>query len=96
MLHPRVVIEVLSPGTEDYDRGRKAMMYHACSTIEEYLLVNSQATQVELHRRAGAIWELHTLEPDDTVTLTSLGVSLPIAAIYRKASFAPAGPEAGA
>jgi len=38
---PRVVIEVLSPSTEEYDRGDKFAYYRACPTLKEYLLVAS-------------------------------------------------------
>lgn len=36
---PRIVFEVLSPGTESYDRGTKFLYYRSCPTIEEYVLI---------------------------------------------------------
>ena len=35
---PRLVVEVLSPSTEGYDRGRKFGFYRECPTIQEYLI----------------------------------------------------------
>lgn len=81
---PCLIIEVLSPDTEAYDRGRKFAYYRACPTIQEYLLVDTQQQGVEVYRRArGNRWTLHTFGPDDHAELASrLGVSLPVAALY--------------
>ena len=85
---PRLIVEVLSPSTEAYDRGKKFSYYRACPTIEEYLLVDSQQQIVEIYRREqNTFWMLHPLEPGDQVSLQSLGVSFPIAAVYENVLF---------
>ena len=38
--HPRLLVEVLSPGTEAKDKGEKLFTYLECPSLEEYLLVN--------------------------------------------------------
>lgn len=81
---PRLVIEVLSPSTEAYDRGNKFSYYRACPTIEEYVLVNTQQKTIEVYRRARPnLWTLHVFEPEQQIELASLGISFPIAAVYR-------------
>ncbi len=53
---PRVVIEVLSDSTEGKDRIRKANLYHACPTIQEYVLIATKYQAVEIQRRVGDEW----------------------------------------
>jgi Uma2 family endonuclease len=81
---PRLIIEVLSPGTEAYDRGQKFIYYRTCPTIMEYVLVDTQRQVVDVYRRASAnLWTLHLFGPDDRVELASINVNFPIAALYE-------------
>ncbi len=81
---PLLVIEVLSPGTEAYDRGSKFGYYRACPTIEEYVLVNTQREVIEVYRRARPnLWTLHLFEVGTQVEFASINASFPITAIYR-------------
>lgn len=81
---PRVVIEVLSPGTANKDRGEKFVCYRECPTIQEYMLIDSQHPVVEVFRREqNTFWTLYIFGLDDTVELTSIGVSFPVRDIYR-------------
>lgn len=81
--YPRFIVEVLSPSTEAADRGKKFLYYRECSTVEEYVMVDSQSILVEVYRREGNIWKLHTFGLGSTVTLESLGVQFFIDDIYR-------------
>ncbi len=47
--YPSMVVEVLSPTSEARDRGEKSLQYRSCSSIQEYLLINSQFPY-SLHR----------------------------------------------
>jgi len=80
---PRVVVEVLSDSTEGKDRIRKANLYHACPTIQEYVLIATKYQAVEIQRRAGDEWTLHLFGPDDEIELASLGIRFPLAILYR-------------
>ncbi len=84
--HPHVVVEVLSPTTEAIDRGKKAAYYRACSTIQEYMMVDSEEIFVEVHRREEERWTINTFEPGDTITLESLGIRFPIEDAYEGTS----------
>lgn len=84
ILSPRVVVEVLSPGTTSYDRGDKFVYYRDCPTIEEYVLVDTQRQAVDVYRRASQnLWTLHLFGPGDRVELARLNISFPIAALYE-------------
>ncbi len=80
---PRVVIEVLSDSTEGKDRIRKANLYRACPTIQEYVLIATKYQAVEVQRRTGDEWTLHLFGPGDEIELTSLGIRFPLAILYR-------------
>lgn len=81
--NPRLVIEVLSPGTEAYDRSDKFAYYRECPNIEEYVLVNTRRRVVEVYRRTnGWQWILHPFESDDIVKFSSIDLLLPMDIIY--------------
>jgi Uma2 family endonuclease len=85
---PRLVVEVLSPGTEAYDRGRKFAYYRSCPSIQEYLLIDSQQHAVELYRREKqTFWTFQAFDSGDTVELTSIRVKFPVNALYDNVLF---------
>src|SRR5437868_7807482 len=86
--YPCVVVEVLSPTTEATDRGKKAAYYRACSTIQEYIMVDSTEVLVEVHRREEERWTINTFEPGETIILESLGIRFPIEEAYEGTSLA--------
>lgn len=86
--YPRLIVEVLSPGTEAYDRGKKFSYYRACLTIEEYILVDTQQQAIDFYRREQeTFWKLSPLGSDDQVKIQSLGISFPVTAIYENIMF---------
>jgi len=89
LLNPTLIVEVLSPSTEDYDRGRKFAHYRRIESLAEYVLVAQQEHHVERHRRQETgewvLWE--TDRPDDTVTLASIGCELALVEVYDKVEF---------
>ena len=87
---PRLVIEVLSPNTERYDRGRKFAFYRDCPTIQEYVLIEPDYPSVETYRRErGRLWVLRTFGEGDEIELVSVGIHFPISAIYEDVIFPP-------
>jgi Uma2 family endonuclease len=83
---PCLIIEVLSPGTEAYDRGKKFALYRRLASLQEYLLVGSETPLVELFRRnALGNWEFTTYEEGE-ITLDSLGITLSMNSIYEDVS----------
>jgi Uma2 family endonuclease len=87
---PRLVVEVLSPSTEGYDRGRKFGFYRECPTIQEYLLIDAQRPMLEVYRRERHdLWLLRAYRLDEEVELTNLGVRFPVSAVYEDVIFPP-------
>ena len=86
--HPRLLIEVLSSGTENIDKGEKLEAYLDCPSVEEYMLVDSRKKMVEVYHRDGNTWMSRLYKPDDTVYLRSIDVSLSFEDIYEKTSLA--------
>lgn len=89
--YPKLVVEVLSPGTAHVDRGRKLRDYQRCPSVEEYALVNAEYRAVEVYRRGEPDWTYRRYEGDDVVDLLSIGARIPLAAIYRRTAI-PASP----
>ena len=92
--NPKVVIEILSPSTEDYDYGKKFILYRRLPSFEEYVLVSQEGARVEKYRKTpDDHWVLSTYTGlDSVVPLESLSVSLPLSEIYDGIEF-PAAAE---
>lgn len=84
LLNPTVIVEVLSPSTEAYDRGAKFMHYRQLPSLREYLLVAQDRPAVDhFVRQADGNWLLVPCHGHAaTVELASLACSLPLAEIY--------------
>ena len=85
LLNPILVIEVLSPSTEAYDKGEKFLQYQELTSLQEYILVSQDRVRIEQYRLLKAQWvqtELSALE--DVLSLTSIGCELPLQDIYRR------------
>jgi Uma2 family endonuclease len=88
LLYPRLIVEVLSPTTEGYDRGNKLRYYRECPTIQEYMLVDTQQPFIEVFRREeNNFWTYHAFEAGDIVELACLEVRFPVSEAYRKVNF---------
>jgi Uma2 family endonuclease len=89
LLNPALVVEVLSPSTEAYDRGRKAEHYRRIPSLREYLLVAQDAVHVELYRREDQDrWLLAEANGlDGVLHLASVGCDLSLRDVYDKVVF---------
>jgi len=89
LLNPTLIVEVLSPSTEDYDRGRKFAHYRRIESLAEYVLVAQQEHHVERFRRQETgEWVLReTDRPDDTLALASIDCELALVEVYDKVEF---------
>jgi Uma2 family endonuclease len=80
---PILIVEVLSPSTQVHDRGFKLPVYREMETVQEVLLVSSDARYVELHRRSGEQWITEILHSEQhTIRLTSIGAEMPLSELY--------------
>jgi len=81
---PRLVVEAPPQSTEANDRGDRFADYQTLAAFEEYLLVSSQRRSVErYHRTAQGAWTYRRYAPHGTVTLETIGLSLPVGTLYR-------------
>lgn len=83
--NPRVVVEVLSPSTEKYDREEKRLYYQMLPSLEEYVLVSQDRRRVELWRRDGDGWIASLHEAGGRATLPSIGFDLDVDELYSVA-----------
>ena len=85
LLNPIIVVEVLSPSTEAYDRGEKFAHYQELASLREYILVSQDRVRVEHYRLIKTQWvqtEFNTHE--DVLPLVSIGCELLLQDIYRR------------
>src|SRR4051812_42258251 len=83
LLNPTVIVEVLSPTTELYDRAANFGYYRELPSLREYLLVAQDKMLVEHYVRQEAGWLLTpTSDPAAAVVLPSIGCTLPLAEVY--------------
>ena len=98
LLNPTVLIEVLSPSTESYDRGAKSEQYRRLPSLGEYVLIAQDRPHVEVYiRQDNGDWLLREAgDLSRIVTLSSVSVSLPLSEIYDRIKFEePAASESG-
>lgn len=89
LMRPRLVVEVASPSTGSYDRGRKLDWYRSIPSVDEVLLVDSDRRSVHLVRREdGGAWSFHSWAEGDA-ELRSLGVALPLDELYDRVDAEP-------
>jgi Uma2 family endonuclease len=90
LINPRVVIEVLSPTTERYDRGKEFLRYQQNASLTDYVMIAQAYPSIEHYaRRADGSWLYSvTTELTASVMLESIECSLPLADIYDRIVFA--------
>jgi Uma2 family endonuclease len=85
---PCLIVEVLSPSTEKFDRGLKFEDYQTLSSLETYVLITPTRRKLEVFRRVtNTKWEYERLEGDDALLeLTCPKVTLKLGEIYKGVS----------
>ena len=89
LLNPSVIIEVLSPSTEKFDRGEKARLYRLMPSLEEYVLISQDEMHVEhFVRQKNGGWFLTELsETADILHLPTISCQVNSSDIYAKIDF---------
>lgn len=87
---PKLIAEVLSPGTSAKDRGEKFTNYLTIPSLQEYLLIDSEKISVERYSRGeGRMWLYYPYIAGDMITLSSINLEFPIELLYEEVVFAP-------
>ena len=94
IVNPRIIFEVLSPSTERYDRDVKLRHYGQIESLQEYILVSQDEPQIHrLVRQTDGTWSLKVFHGiEDTFSLTSLPIEIPLADVYRNVTFPEVAP----
>jgi Uma2 family endonuclease len=92
LTNPTMLIEVLSPSTEAYDRGAKFGHYRTLDSLREYLLISQDRPRVEQYiRQENGNWLFtEKAEVAATVILPSIECQLALERIYKKVRFGDA------
>lgn len=96
LLNPVLLVEVLSPSTEVYDRWTKSVMYRSIPSLQELLLIAQDSYQVELYRRGqnGNWTSLVASGLDASIELESIGYTLRLGELYERVLAETEPPEA--
>jgi Uma2 family endonuclease len=89
LLNPTLIVDVLSPSTESYDRGRKYHHYTSLDSLREYVLVASEQVSIDVFTRqpSGRWLAGHALKIEDTIELESIGCRLALSDVYENVEF---------
>ena len=100
--HPCLIVEVLSPGTEAFDRGRKFRNYRRIDTLKEYVLIDADRIAVECYRlNEQGTWEFTAYPSEETaingteldIYLRSVDFHCPLSLLYENVVFPEDNPE---
>jgi Uma2 family endonuclease len=82
--NPSVIIEILSKSTRDYDKGQKFTLYRDIDTLQEYILIDSEAVRVEtLTRNDDNSWTFREYKSmDDCFMIETVKENMLLAEIY--------------
>jgi len=94
LTNPEIIVEVLSPSTEAYDRGDKFTYYKSIPGFKEYLLVAQHRSHLTLFvKKDDATWnQTEVNEPNGSMWLPSLDFTIALDEIYRGVEFGSATP----
>ncbi len=87
ILNPLLIVEVLSPSTQGYDRGEKFRKYRSIPSLAEYLLISQSEPYIEHYFKSenSDIWQLQICDRvEQTMKLPSLNIEIPLTEIYRR------------
>ena len=86
--NPTLLIEVLAPSTESYDRGKKFDHYRTIESLRQYVLVSTDRPHLDAFTRADSGWSFSAADGlDAELRLDSVGATLRLADVYTDITF---------
>lgn len=83
VINPKVLVEVLSPGTEIYDRGEKWAHYRRIPTLEAYVLVGQVPERLEVYEKQADGDFVHRIaDRGESLPIVCLGSAIDVDALY--------------
>lgn len=88
ILNPKLIFEVASESTSDYDKGNKFVLYRSLPSFKEYVMISQFRPLVESHflcTESENLWKISTAsEMNESIHLHSIGFDMPLAKIYKQ------------
>jgi Uma2 family endonuclease len=87
--NPILIVKVVSPSSEKYDRSQKFELYRAIPTFEHYLIIDQQRVYVEYHHKTGPNkWEMEIFtDLNQTLQLEKPDIAISLTNLYDKIKF---------
>ncbi len=86
--NPCLIVEVLSPSTEAYDRGDKFALYRLSPSLQDYVLVSADKVAIDIYRRdERGKWDIINYRSGDLVELVSIDLTFSIEQVYEDIIF---------
>ncbi len=94
LLNPKVLFEILSDSSEEYDRGTKAHHYLKIESLREFVLVSQKQPLVQVYQRLdNGDWLLHEESTlGGSLSLESIGIVVPLSEIYQSVTLPDSDP----
>jgi len=85
VVNPTLLVEVLSPSTERFDKGAKFEHYRSIPTFNQYVLVSYRERSIEVRTREENVWNSVVIRDGEIADLSSIGAKLNVREIYDSA-----------
>jgi len=80
---PKLVIEVLSPSTQSYDRSQKFALYRRLPNLEEYLLIDPETRRAEVFRiNSEGLFVLYDMSEAEILELASINCKMSMTELF--------------
>lgn len=89
LLNPLIIIEILSPSTERYDRGKKFTHYRQIESLQNYVLISQEEPRIEVfQRQPNDQWLLSEKSGlENSIEIPAINYLLPLMEVYDKVDF---------
>ena len=86
--YPCLVVEVLSPSTEAYDRGNKFKLYRQSSSLREYILISTDEIAIDLYRKNDrGEWQIINYVAGESIELQSVNLTFEVDQVFEDITF---------
>jgi Uma2 family endonuclease len=89
VLNPRMIIEVLSKSTAEYDQDEKFRYYRSIADLQEYVLINQCQLEIQQYTKTSdGFWIYRVYESiEETVKFGSVDIEMSVTEIYAGVTF---------
>ncbi len=85
LLNPTIIFEVLSPSTEDYDRGTKFKLYSSIASLQNYVVISSMEISADVYTRNDEQWIIASAKGrNNSINLSAIDYKLQLADVYEQ------------